>query len=204
VWPHSHSRSQWDDTPQARQSESATRRDREESKTTLTMPIAGRFRPTASPASGLSIPHLEGRLLHCAWSLAIVLAACVAPARSFDAYEGKAVATAREAVSAVQTARLAALAAGQGKAFGPSTSVAIADAEQDALGAQGAFDSIQPPDPAADRLRDTLDELLTAALSGISKLRISARRNELERLPAVAVPLGRVADALDRFIQDHS
>ncbi|MGZ4154983.1 MAG: hypothetical protein ACXVQ0_10940, partial [Actinomycetota bacterium] len=47
------------------------------------------------------------------------LAGCVAPARSYGAYEGKAVATAQTALSAVSTAMLAARVGARGDAFAP-------------------------------------------------------------------------------------
>ena len=66
-------------------------------------------------------------------ALLIALAACtthpVGPARTFDAYEGKAVTTAEAALSAAETVRLAAETAGLGHAFGPYLSVLISGQE---------------------------------------------------------------------------
>ncbi|HYU59066.1 MAG TPA: hypothetical protein VEO00_13605, partial [Actinomycetota bacterium] len=69
----------------------------------------------------------------------LVIAGCVAPARSFEAYEGKAANAAEAAVSATRTAGLAAQAATRGDAFGPYVSVVMAEAEDAASGAESAF-----------------------------------------------------------------
>ena len=138
-----------------------------------------------------------------AGGLLLVLASCVGPARSFDAYAGKAGATAGQMSGPVQTVLLAAQAAARGRVFAPYVSVTIGDAEKDASAIQGAFDSIQPPDPQSDRLRSQLDDLLSAAVSVIRDARIAARRNQLDRLPDVVKPLGPLAAKLDQFSQTH-
>jgi hypothetical protein len=100
--------------------------------------------------------------------------------------------TAEVVASAVETARLAADAGGNGKAFGRY------------LTAQGTFDAIQPPDLRADQLRDRLDELLTEATSTLAELRIAARRGRIAELPALARPLGKVAERLHAFAEAHA
>jgi hypothetical protein len=134
----------------------------------------------------------------------VFLAACVGPARSFGAYEGKAGATANDMLSAVQTVRLAADTAARHRAFGPYLSVVINDAERDASAIQGAFDSIQPPDGSSDRLRRELDSLLAQAVSTIADLRIAVRRGELDRLAVIAEPLRSLAGRLDAFTETHT
>ena len=69
-----------------------------------------------------------------------LLAGCVAPARSLDAYEGKAGASAEASLSAVETGRLAATTAGRDHSFATTLSVVLADAEKDASGARGIFE----------------------------------------------------------------
>jgi hypothetical protein len=133
----------------------------------------------------------------------LVLASCVGPARSFDAYAGKAGATAGQMSGPVQTVLLVAQAAAGGKVFAPYVSVTIGDAEKDASAIQGAFDSIQPPDAQSDRLRSQLDELLSAAVSVIGDARIAARRDQLDRLPDLVKPLGPLASKLDQFSRAH-
>jgi hypothetical protein len=138
-----------------------------------------------------------------AGGLLLVLVSCVGPARSFDAYAGKAGATASQMSGPVQTVLLAAQAAARGRAFAPYVSVTIGDAEKDASAIQGAFGSIQPPDPQSDRLRRQLDELLSAAVLIIGDARIAARRDQLDRLPNVVKALGSLAAKLDQFSQAH-
>lgn len=134
---------------------------------------------------------------------AVFLAGCVGPARTFDAYEGKAAATADEMRSAVATASLAVRVARTGHGFPPYVSVVIADAERDATGVQGAFDSIQPPDHRSDELRSQLDDLLDPAVAAISDLRIAARRGDVASLIQMAASLEKLSDQLDAFAEAH-
>src|SRR5262245_6393616 len=87
----------------------------------------------------------------------LALAACVAhpvgPARSYPAYEDKAVASAEAAQSSVATVRLLARAASDGRTLGPYTEVSVAEQEDGLSATQGTFASIQPPDDRSDELR---------------------------------------------------
>jgi hypothetical protein len=137
---------------------------------------------------------------------AVLFSGCVIktfPARTFDAYEHKAKDTAETVLSAVQTARLGADAATSGDAFGPYTSVLLSEAEELAAHAHSTFDSVQPPDAHADRLRERLGKLLARADDGLSTLRIAARRSELDELRGLARPLRPLARELDVFIARH-
>ncbi len=138
--------------------------------------------------------------------LLLVASGCVktiSPARTFDAYEHKAKDTAESARSSVETARLGARAASDGDAFGPYVSVLLSEAEEGASHAHATFDSVQPPDAHADRLREQLGALLTQADEHLSKLRIAARRGELGALSHLAEPLGPLARKLARFVERH-
>jgi hypothetical protein len=136
--------------------------------------------------------------------LLFLLAACVAPVRSFDTYEGKAADTAESVVSAIETARLAVTAAGQDRAFAPYLSVVLAEAEQGAGGSGDTFAAIQAPDEPSAELRDTLLALVSRAESALADLRIAVRLGELDRLPELARPLPGLSEQLDRFAQEHS
>ena len=81
-------------------------------------------------------------------------------------------------------------------------SVLIGNAEKDVLSVQGTFDSVQPPDVAADRLRSTVDDLLSSAATGLASLRIACRRGQLDRLSDIADGLRSTLDKL-RFLADH-
>jgi hypothetical protein len=127
----------------------------------------------------------------------------IGPARSFGVFEGKAATTAESALSRVQTVRLAADVAGEGKAFGPYVSVLISDQEDALSGLQGTFGSIQPPDARSDVLRTQLNGLLGDAIDHVAQVRIAARRGELDRLPTIATPLKNDALRLQRFAEEH-
>jgi hypothetical protein len=133
-----------------------------------------------------------------------VLPSCVGPALWYDAYEGKAGATAEQMVSTVETARFVALVASSGKALSAYVGVTLTDAEHDASAVTGAFESIQPPNADADRLRAQLDPLLSKATSTISQMRIAARRDQLADLQRMAQPLQALSDQLERFAEAHS
>jgi hypothetical protein len=130
--------------------------------------------------------------------------ACVGPARTFGAYEGKAGATAEAMVSAIETARLAAQVSAKNNAFAPYLSVTIAQAEEEATSVQGAFNSIQPPDHDADQLRKQLDALLGQAVSAISDMRIAARRGDFSSVERVGQALRALSEQLDSFAEAHT
>jgi hypothetical protein len=140
-------------------------------------------------------------------ALVAVAAGCVAhpvgPARTYGKYEGKAVTTAKGALSAVETARLIADSASRGNAFGPYTGIVVSEAEDSASGVQGTFASIQPPDDRAGKLSSELDAVLSDAVTHLRDLRVAARRDELSRLGDVAAPLADDSRRLNDFIQAH-
>ena len=139
--------------------------------------------------------------------LAVVLigaTGCVGPSRSDADFELKAGNTAKAVASALSTARLAADAAGRGKATSNYVSVVLGEAEDDASAAQATFDSYQPPSAAADKLRTDLDSTLSDAIDGLSALRITARRGQLDRLPKISEQLGPVATTLEQIAEKYT
>jgi hypothetical protein len=132
--------------------------------------------------------------------LALSLAgACVAPARSIDAYRGKGEASAATSLTAVETGKLTVTVAGRGGLFSPQVSVLLAEAEQTAESAASTFASIQPPDPSLDPYRSRLLVTLGKATEALGTLRIAARRGDLDTLSELAGPLAGIADELERF-----
>jgi hypothetical protein len=127
----------------------------------------------------------------------------VGPARTYGKYEGKAVTTAKGALSAVETARLIADSASRGNAFGPYVGTVVSEAEESASGVQGTFASIQPPDERAEKLSSELDGVLSDAVTHLRDLRVAARRDELGRLRDVAAPLDDDSRRLNDFIGAH-
>lgn len=137
--------------------------------------------------------------------LLVLPAACVAhpvgPARTLAKYDGKASTTAKSALSVVETVRLVARAAADGKAIGTYVDVVVSDAEESLDGLSGTFGSIQPPAGRADEVRDMLTGILDDALGHVAGVRIAARRGDLADLGRVAGPLAHDAEVLRHFIE---
>ena len=101
--------------------------------------------------------------------------------------------------SSVGTALLGADLARQHKATEGYLSVLLGAAEQDSESVQGTFDSVQPPSARADALHDQLDKLLSDAISGLTALRVAARRGQLDQLPRLAAQLHPTLQGLQAF-----
>jgi hypothetical protein len=134
----------------------------------------------------------------------LLAAGCVSPSRTDRDYRRKAANTAEAVASSVNTVKLGADAARDGKVFGPYLSRLVAEAEEDALAAQQAFDSVQPPSATDDTVHDHLDELLTDALDLLREARLAVRRGELAHVASLSDKLTEAADALDAFEADPS
>jgi hypothetical protein len=137
----------------------------------------------------------------------VLLGACtphpVGPARTADAYEGKATTTIDGALSSVQTVRLVIGADDDDHATSTYTAMVVSEQEDTLAGLSGTFGSVQPPDSASDALRDDVDELLTTALGHVADARIAARRGGGDELWRLAGPLADDAQALREFLEDH-
>jgi hypothetical protein len=134
----------------------------------------------------------------------LAVTGCVGPSRTDHDFELKAGNTAKAVASALQTARLAADAAGDGKATANYVSVVLGEAEQDASAAQATFDSYQPPSAAADKVRKDVDATLSDAIDGLTALRITARRGQLDRLPKIAQELEPVSTTLEQIAEKYT
>jgi hypothetical protein len=129
--------------------------------------------------------------------------ACVAPARSFSAYESKAVDSAESATSNAETAILTVGLATGGRLESPTTSLILQDAAIGAATAVETFASIQPPDAASDSLRRELLPELQAAADTVALMRIAARRVDAATLSSLITQLRPIADRLERFAVEH-
>jgi len=146
------------------------------------------------------VARLAGLVVAC-----LLCASCIktiSPARTTHTYLRKAAHTAEVVVSAVETARLVAKSAGDGKAFGPYTSVMLSEQEEQAGQAQDTFESVQPPNARSDKVRDHLGTLLNKVSDQLSALRIAARRGELDKLSRLARPLRELSKKLNKFIEN--
>jgi hypothetical protein len=149
---------------------------------------------------------MNGRLLAAGAVVVAVLAlsGCVGPAGTTQIYEGKAVRTANDSLSALRTALLTVQTGERGRLTQAYLETVLSKAEDAFSSIQHTFDSIQPPDTArADQLRDGLDKLLSDGADGLAQLRILARRQDTARLDAEARTLVATADELDKFAQGH-
>jgi hypothetical protein len=139
------------------------------------------------------------------FTLAGVLSGCVGPATTVAAYKGKALHAAGDALSQVETAVLAADSLLSGRLMQPYTEVVISQAETDLSSIQNSFDSIQPPNSAdSDKLRSTVDAMLSDGLTSLSELRIALRRSDTNTVRHRTDALRHTADQLDRFDEEHS
>ena len=145
------------------------------------------------------------RLGFGAWVVLVALAAsaCVAPARSFSAYESKAADSAESATSDAGSAILAAGLAADGRLEAATTSLILQDAEIGATSTADTFASIQPPDGASDALRAELLPRLRSAADTIGLMRIAARRVDTGTLADLIAQLRSIADQLERFASEH-
>jgi hypothetical protein len=144
------------------------------------------------------LPRITSALV----AILLVAPACVLPARSFDAYRGKALSSAQAMSSTVATAVLAVELASRSRAFQPFVAVALAQAEREGQAIHGTFDSIQPPDARSDSLRSRLDALLAPAAAMLTDLRIAARRGDVDGLTDRARPLRALDQRLGAFVSD--
>jgi hypothetical protein len=133
----------------------------------------------------------------------LVLGGCVGPARTTDDYTRKASTSVHDVHSAVETARLGVDAVAHDRTTGPYASVLLGQAEEQASSVQTTFDSVQPPNERADRLRDEVDVLLTQAVSVLGDVRIAARRGDNAGVtgqgPALVDISKRLSDLEDRL-----
>ena len=125
----------------------------------------------------------------------------VGSARNGGIYAAKAVRSANSALSAVETVRLVAGAASDGKAFGTYVSIAVNQQEDALTEITTLFRSIQPPDGESRQLREELGRLLDAALTHLADVRIEIRSGDLANAATVAAPLQQDAAALQAFAE---
>jgi len=127
----------------------------------------------------------------------------VGPARTFESYEDKAATTAEAALSAVSTTILAAQVGTDGDAWGPYLSILVSEQEDEIVGVQGTFASVQPPDARSDALRTQLDDILQPAVDHVTDVRLTVRRGRLDDLTVVAQPLEADRVQLRAFLDSH-
>jgi hypothetical protein len=134
---------------------------------------------------------------------ALLFVACVGPATTFPVYESKAVVSVEQAVSSVQTVRVAISQSLDDRNFAPFLSETMNDAEEDVTTAEGHFSSIQPPDAPSIRLRNQATALLHRASDAVERARIAIRSDDVLTLQGLNRDLPRLVSALNRFAVTH-
>jgi hypothetical protein len=110
--------------------------------------------------------------------LVLGLSSCVSPAHNSAGYRNKVGHAAEKMAGIIGAAQLAAQLDLAGKSFDAYSDQVISDAEQDAQSVVGQLDSVQPPDAQSSDLRNQADDVLQAAASQLSDLRIAQRRGD--------------------------
>ncbi|PZS24712.1 MAG: hypothetical protein DLM58_24000 [Pseudonocardiales bacterium] len=147
-------------------------------------------------------PRLRAAIL--ALLAVLALSGCVGPARTTHTYESKAVRTANDSLSELQTALLSVNTSLHGRLMHAYLETVLSESEDAFSSIQNTFDSIQPPNtPRADQLRASLDTLLSDGSDGLAQLRILARRQDTAGLAAQAHKLTATAAGLAKFAQEH-
>jgi hypothetical protein len=127
----------------------------------------------------------------------------VGPARTYDAYVGKARTTAKGVASDVATVALVAHEGADGRALGTYVASVASDAEA-AIGArQDTFASVQPPSEDAGDVGDELDAMLDRAAGDVRDTRVAARRGDGDALAASVPRLEADRRELDEFQARH-
>jgi hypothetical protein len=129
-------------------------------------------------------------------------AGCVTPARNDPQYRGKAVAAVQAASSSVATGLLVVQQDRQKKVLGPYADEVVTASETSMGSISESFGSVQPPDPQADRVRDTVTDVLSKAQDALAHTRIAIRRSDQAGLAGSEAELRSVAKALDKAEQD--
>ena len=148
---------------------------------------------------------MKGRRARIAPVVAAVLAcaACVAPAPSTGAYQGRAATSTADAMSAARTAVLAVETFQRGNLTRAALEVLLQESEAALGSVASTFASLQPSDTTeADALRAEVGDLLADADDQAQDLRIAARRQDSAGLTAGATALAATADDLESLHEE--
>ena len=147
---------------------------------------------------------MNARACAAAALAAALVSGCVGPATTEDAYRGKALHAAHDAVSQLQTARLTVQTMLAGRLQHLYTETVLSDTEDSLSSVQQSFDSIQPPNTeVADKLRSDLDDLLSAGNDSLGDLRIAARRHDDATLRSVTHDVDSTIAKLDKYLDEN-
>ncbi|MFC5260522.1 hypothetical protein ACFPJ1_00250 [Kribbella qitaiheensis] len=129
-------------------------------------------------------------------SLILGLAACGDPDQQMLSEGAR---SAREAVSGVRTAQLAAQSLLDGRIWAQPATVMVTDAE-DALGQVATiFEARQPETDVSRQTYDLYSEALANAADGVTELRIAVRSGDLETVRQQVGQLDKTAEQLEQL-----
>jgi hypothetical protein len=140
-------------------------------------------------------------------ALLVVATRCVphpvGPARTFDAYVGKATTTSEGVRSDVATVALVAEQATERRVFDAYVGTVASESEEGIGARRATFASVQPPDERAGAVGDELIDLIGGALLDVRQARIAARRGDTEALRDLVPRLDEDRRRLEAFEAAH-
>lgn len=110
--------------------------------------------------------------------VAAVAVSCAGPARTVSSFNHKAVATAEQARSSIETVEVVVDSQRRHGLPAGYVSVAVAEAEDDASSALSGFESVQPPSTRSDQVRKRTTDVVGDAVDLLAEVRIRARRGQ--------------------------
>jgi len=129
----------------------------------------------------------------------VLLGGCVAPPLDSSAFTGDAVASLEAVTSSTRTAELALTHWLDGDLPSPYADVVVTDSETAIGPVSSVFGGVDPPDPGADALRETVLGLLDDAGSAAADGRIALRRGDRAGVRKAAHDLASVSEEMERL-----
>ena len=129
----------------------------------------------------------------------LVCAGCAGTTSTADDYRDKVRHTANALISVAGSAQLAARQYLDGRLPQAYADYVISRAEQDGSSIQNTFDTRQPPDDAADRLRNQIDQPLQQTTGDLTDLRVAVRTDDHAAMDSALADLSKGLKALSSF-----
>ena len=145
---------------------------------------------SARPLAGLRGP-LVGLLA------SLALAGCATPAWTHGAYEQNAKSALESASSETASAALAVRLRLSDRATNAYADTLVTASEKAMGGIETSFGGVDPPSPAEDDLRDSVEKSLGDAQDALSAARIAVRRDDRRTMRAALRDLDAVTKALE-------
>lgn len=132
-----------------------------------------------------------------ALAAALVIAGCATPALDHGAYEQNAKSALESASSETASAALAVRLRLSDRATNPYTDTLVTASEKAMGGIETSFGGVDPPSPAEDDLRDSVEKSLGDAQDALSAARIAVRRDDQGTMRDAVKNLDAVTKALE-------